>query len=122
MTKPKRCTNAEMWRLSTARQPFKNNNGTAWGQWLLGGNLYAVYSYGAHFPMYVYDNQTSQWYGNSDKYSRTTTRHQTQALPRVGEFGTPMVYAPTQELMQLISHGGTVPLVQRRLEQAHLAQ
>lgn len=42
---------------------------------------YVVYSYGTHFPMYIYDKTTGQWYGNSDKYSPTTTRHQSAACP-----------------------------------------
>jgi hypothetical protein len=44
-------------------------------------NLYVVYSYGHHFPMYVYDYTTRQWYANSDKYSQTTSKHQTQCRP-----------------------------------------
>ena len=42
---------------------------------------YVVYSYGTHFPMYIWDEVTHRWYGNSDKYSRTTTRHQHNANP-----------------------------------------
>jgi len=45
-------------------------------------NLYVVYSYGHHFPMYVYDYTTREWYENSDKYSPTTSKHQTQCRPR----------------------------------------
>lgn len=43
--------------------------------------LYVVYSYGEYFPMYIYDYLTNSWYGNSDKYSRSTTEHQDQCRP-----------------------------------------
>lgn len=43
---------------------------------------YVVYSYGHHFPMYIYDDGTAQWFGNKDKFSRTTSKHQSQARPR----------------------------------------
>ena len=44
-------------------------------------NQYVVYSYGHHFPMYVYDYTTQEWYANSDKYSPTTSKHQSQCRP-----------------------------------------
>jgi hypothetical protein len=44
-------------------------------------NHYIVYSYGWHFPMYIYCRQADLWYGNSDKYSVSTTKHQIQADP-----------------------------------------
>lgn len=43
------------------------------------GIFYVVYSYGYHFPMYVWDG--SVWLENSDKYSRSTSRHQSQLHP-----------------------------------------
>ena len=43
------------------------------------GKIYAVYSYGFHFPMYVF--KRGKWYGNSDKYSVSTSKHQTQLRP-----------------------------------------
>lgn len=42
---------------------------------------YVVYSYGTHFPMYIYDADTGSWFGNSDKYSSTTSRHQSACHP-----------------------------------------
>ena len=42
---------------------------------------YVVYSYGSHFPMYVWDTATQRWYGNKDKYSRSTSRHQSACQP-----------------------------------------
>jgi hypothetical protein len=43
--------------------------------------IYVVYSYGHHFPMYVYDKAEQKWVGNKDKYSQSTTRHQSQLRP-----------------------------------------
>jgi len=43
--------------------------------------VYVIYSYGSHFPMYVYDETSQQWLGNSDKYSRTTSSHQSKYRP-----------------------------------------
>lgn len=43
--------------------------------------VYAVFSYGMHFPMYVYDYETDKWFGNSDKFSKTTTKHMWYAKP-----------------------------------------
>ena len=40
---------------------------------------YVVYSYGYHFPIYVF--KRGKWYGNSDKYSVSTSKHQSQLRP-----------------------------------------
>lgn len=42
---------------------------------------YVVYSWGYHFPMYIYDDNTGQWFGNKDKFSQSTSKHQSQARP-----------------------------------------
>ena len=44
-------------------------------------NLYVVYSYGYHFPMYIYDRQAGIWIGSKDGYSPTTSKHQSQCRP-----------------------------------------
>lgn len=65
-------------------------------------DLYVVYSYGTHFPMYVYDYSTREWYANSDKYSPTTSKHQSQCRPSfeiAREFNT-------EDLIDLIKTGG----------------
>lgn len=43
--------------------------------------LYVVYSYGYHFPMYIYDRQAGIWVGSKDKYSSSTSKHQSQCRP-----------------------------------------
>jgi hypothetical protein len=43
------------------------------------GDRYVVYSYGHHFPMYIYEQ--GAWYVNVDKYSVTTSNHQSKTCP-----------------------------------------
>ena len=40
---------------------------------------YVVYSYGRHFPMFIH--LKGVWYENSDKYSVSTSKHQSQSHP-----------------------------------------
>ncbi len=69
-------------------------------------NLYIVYSYGWHFPMYIYCRQSDLWYGNSDKYSVTTTKHQSQARPQ-----TVNHWLTTTAMKNLVMHGSTLNLL-----------
>jgi hypothetical protein len=57
------------------RLPFKANNLFAVNK----GNKYIVYSYGVHFPLFLFSNGI--WYENQDKYSVTTSKHKTQSHP-----------------------------------------
>jgi hypothetical protein len=61
--------------------PFKGSN--LWGEWEWADNKsmrqYVVYSYGPHFPLYI--NSGGMWFENSDRYSRTTSRHLSLARP-----------------------------------------
>jgi len=52
--------------------------------------IYAVYSYGYHFPMFVYDADANVWVENSDKYSKTTSKHQSQLHPLCDTIKRPM--------------------------------
>ena len=42
---------------------------------------YIVFSYGLHWPLFIYDHKKGQWYGNSDKYSATTSKHYNKLNP-----------------------------------------
>lgn len=59
---------------------FTNSNGQLYGRWLT-PNLFVVYSYGAHWPLFVYDAALSTWYENEDRASRTTSKHRSQTHP-----------------------------------------
>ena len=62
-------------------EAFETNSGSMFSTGSRATGLYAVYSYGFHFPMYVFDTAANQWFGNHDKHSRTTTGHQNDARP-----------------------------------------
>ena len=59
---------------------FTNNNKQLFGRWET-PSLYVVYSYGTHWPLFMWDN--GEWWENEDKYSRTTTKHRSQTHPHV---------------------------------------
>ena len=64
-------------------------------------NQYTVYSYGQHFPMYIYNKQENIWFGNKNRYSRTTSKHQSQCLPT-----NPITYwLSTDEMINLKDTG-----------------
>lgn len=60
-------------------QLFHNSGSTLWSEWR--GDTYVVFSYGYHWPLYI--NWKGVWFENKDKYSRTTTKHSSQADPLV---------------------------------------
>ena len=70
-----RISNRDASNYVRRRQEFKGSNlfGTSLGE------RYVVYSYGAHWPLFVYDSGV--WYENQDKYSQSTSRHLKQAHP-----------------------------------------
>lgn len=64
------------------KQIFTGNN--VYGRWFSDGgsdHWYVVFSYGTHFPMFLFDMATEQWFGNRERYSRTTSRHQGACSP-----------------------------------------
>ena len=70
-------------------QPFKGSNTFAEYNAPQGDTLthrYVVYSYGYHFPMFIAewtDNSSPQWYENTDRYSRSTSKQFSQLHPHV---------------------------------------
>jgi hypothetical protein len=58
--------------------------------------LYVVYSWGKHFPMFICSD--GKWYENSDKYSQSTSKQQTQARPSAN-----FVLKTTDELLKMIN-------------------
>lgn len=78
-----------------SNQAFKANNIFAEWESL---NIYSVYSYGYHFPLYVYVKDLNKWYENKDKYSITTSKHKSQCRINVDYIGL-----NTQNLKELIN-------------------
>lgn len=65
------------------KREFVNNSGSIYAHNYANQHdkWYVVYSYGVHFPMYLYDYATNTWYGNWEKARRTTSKHQSQTHP-----------------------------------------
>lgn len=74
--------------------------------------LYAVYSYGYHWPLLVYDCQVSKWFRNSSRYGVTTSKHATQVGQRDAE------PVPLQMIRKIIWAGGVVNATALRLAAA----
>ena len=83
---------------TTNREPFKGSN--TWGEWLT-EKLYVVYSYGRHFPLFVWDEDIAMWFANDDKYSRSTSKHRTQLRPNTDK----LECINTQQIRSLVSAG-----------------
>ena len=79
-------------------------------------HLYIVYSYGEHFPMYVYDDSVGMWFDNEDRYSPTTAKHQTLARPDTDD----MTALPPTALLDLIAVGGYRAYCAERCVNMHL--
>lgn len=46
-----------------------------------GNDKYVVFSYGQHWPLFIFDYQTDEWYENKSKYGVTTSKHHSQTHP-----------------------------------------
>jgi hypothetical protein len=78
----KRVSNREASTLAGKQEHFRTNNGTLTGRWVTPW-LYVVFSYGDHWPLYVYEKVGGTWLENEDKFSRTTSKHRGQVRPVV---------------------------------------
>ena len=109
MQKQIRTSNKDARQYVQARKPFQASN--MFADWY--GERYVVYSYASHFPMYIYETLTDSWYGNKDKFSRTTTRHQSQARPT---HAPDAIHWLTTEGMHQIERDGTLGLFKTPVE------
>jgi len=109
----RRISNKDARSYVQRRVEFQGNNTFAREVQTKHSVVYAVFSYGAHFPMFVAetdDNNTTHWYANTDKWSRTTSKHYGQLHPHVDR----MVPMDTDR-MKHIARGGLMELVARGL-------
>jgi hypothetical protein len=60
---------------------FYGDANTEWHKMRDGEPMYVVYSYGEHWPLFIYHYLTDTWFENSDKRSVTTSKHRSQAHP-----------------------------------------
>ncbi len=65
------------------------------------GFCYVAFSYRISWPLYVWDVETSKWYGNGDRYSRTTSKHATCLYPH----GHEVTYLRRDALVDVIQWG-----------------
>tara|TARA_Y100001938_G_scaffold109884_1_gene150243 strand:- start:213 stop:527 length:315 start_codon:yes stop_codon:yes gene_type:complete len=74
-------TNTKAHDLVGQCAPFKGHN--TFGEIINGkrNTMYVVYSYGYHWPMYIYSYNSKQWYRNTSKYSSTTSKQTTILKP-----------------------------------------
>lgn len=94
----KRITNRHAGAHAGAHTPFQGSN--LYGEALPGGG-FVVYSYGPHWPLYVWDG--CQWYENADRYSNSTTRHAAAAHPYTSSGGyLPTLKCSCRELRDLV--------------------
>lgn len=102
MNRPKRPDNRDMRPLVQSRTLFENHNRTVFSR--IVADRYVVYSYGEHFPMFVWEPAGNRWFGNHDRYSPTTNRHKTLCAPIPNE---EIAWFGTAELMYIAEHGYT---------------
>ena len=69
-------------------------------------DLYVVYSYGEHFPLFIYDHNSDTWLENSDGYSRTTSQHRSKAHPHCDT-----VKINTEQMEQVLNTGTIAGIV-----------
>jgi hypothetical protein len=69
-------TNKQASTFVNAKQKFEASNLNG----IHKGTLYIVYSYG-WYPLFVYSREDNIWLENSDKYSPSTSRQQSQSRP-----------------------------------------
>lgn len=65
------------------RTEFKNSNGQLYGEWrtVNGHSHYTVYSYGMHWPLFIWVREVKTWFENKDKFSPTTSKHRSYTHP-----------------------------------------
>ena len=90
------------------RVPFHTSNKQLFGYWTHNNTdptntVYAVFSYGQHWPLFVYDPKTNQWFANEDKYGTTTSKHYSKAHP----YGVDIHHLSCAAMKQLVANGYT---------------
>ena len=77
-TMAKKIANRDARHYVAGCKEFKGNN--LFGE--MRGQLYVVYSYGYHWPLFVC-SACGVWYENASKYSVSTSKHKSQSNPLV---------------------------------------
>lgn len=87
MTKPKRINGRHARSYVQRTEPFRNSNGQLYAEWIDpshsedNNSRYVVYSYGPHWPLFIYVPEINTWFENSERHSMTTSKHRTHTHP-----------------------------------------
>lgn len=101
--------NRDAGEFAAQRLPFTGSN--LFGQVIdETHDVYAVFSYGHHFPLYVWVKD--RWFANTDSRSQSTSRHYSQARPVPHYQLTPL----NTEQMKVLVRDGYTGLVALRLK------
>lgn len=75
-------------------------------------NLYVVYSYGFHFPMYIWDNTCGIWLRNVTEKSASTAKHYSECCPALPVHMTDFSVA---EMVSIVDAKGLVGAIKQRV-------
>jgi hypothetical protein len=75
---PARVANRHCRKYVQEKEEFLGNN--LFGKWE-NEHMYVVYSYGNHWPLFVYLAESGTWLENESRTSVTTSKHRVQAHP-----------------------------------------
>lgn len=90
-----RVANSKARALVSERRNFRGSN--TYGRTLADGS-YAAFSYGEHWPLFVWWRAGNTWYENAGTYSQSTRRHASQLRP----YAYSPAPLPTQALIALV--------------------
>lgn len=110
MTDINNIANRDSCKYVNKREPFIGSNLFAERNTNTTKDLYVVYSYGYHFPIYIYDFGVRQWFGNEDYYSGSTSKHKAQSRPT-----HPIALFCSVEIMKRIAEVGYIKAAAKRL-------
>jgi len=105
MNKPK-IANYQARGYVEEHRPFIANN--IFAEWTDDDSRYVVYSYGKHWPLFIWDAQTQRWYANVSKYSVTTSKHRSTTHPHIPN--STMTYLHVEDMIK-VADGGITAIV-----------
>jgi hypothetical protein len=85
------------------RLPFKGSN--LYAEWVFPVNeeeapLYVVYSFGDHWPLYIFEPVQNTWIENASTYGNTTSKHRSIARPTA-----PTLPLDTSLMLEIVRYG-----------------
>lgn len=102
--KPKRTTNGKCEEFVAELKPFKASN--LYGGWVYPKAehepaQYVVYSWGEHFPLFIYDVPEKQWFKNVSGTTQSTNAHRYDASLR----NTPYMLLDCDTMIDIVNLG-----------------